>query len=304
MYFFLPIVYYLIMKSGFIAIVGRPSAGKSTLLNSICGYKISITAEVPQTTRNKIRGIFTDKDKGQLVFLDTPGYHISEKKFNNYMMEAVHSSLDEADGVMYVVDSTRPLGKEEQEIIELVNKTGKPLVLVLNKIDLDSKFMDDMKGFLLVNIKPQSILEISALKSDGLDKLKECLFDICPEGPLMYPPEYYTDQEPEFRIAEIIREKAIRRVHKEVPHSIYVEMADTEYNEEEDTMWVRAFLTVEQETQKAFLIGHQGETIKKIRMGAQRELNKIFSYKIKLDLRVKVNKKWRKKDYLLKGMLK
>ncbi len=292
------------MKSGFIAIIGRPSSGKSTLLNTICGFKISITAASPQTTRNKIRGIYTDQEKGQLVFLDTPGYHISDKKFNTYMMDAVHSSVNEADVVMYVVDSTRPLGKEEQEIIQIVNKSKKPLVLVLNKTDLDSKFIEEMKGFLIVNVKPKAVLTVSALKDDGIDILKSTLIEHCPEGPLMYPPDYYTDQEPEFRMAEIIREKAIRRVKDEVPHAIYVEMADTEYDSEANTMWVRAFLTVEQDSQKGFVIGHKGETIKKIRMGAQRELNKIFPYKIKLDLRVKVNKKWRRKDYLLKGLLK
>lgn len=292
------------MKSAFVAIVGRPSAGKSTLLNAICGHKISITAETPQTTRNKIRGIFTDKEKGQCVFLDTPGYHNSEKKFNIYMMDVVHSSVKEADVIMYVVDSTRPLGKEEQEIIDIINKTRKPLILVLNKSDLSSSFKAEMKGFLLVNVKPTALIEVSALKKEGVDELKQALFDASPEGPLMYPPEFYTDQEPEFRMAEIIREKAVRRTKDEVPHALYVEIADTEYNEEEDTMWVRAFLTVEKDSQKGFLIGHKGETIKKIRMGAQRELNKVFPYKISLDLRVKVNKKWRRKDYLLKGILK
>ncbi|MBN2617532.1 MAG: GTPase Era [Spirochaetales bacterium] len=292
------------MKSGFIAIVGRPSAGKSTLLNTICGYKISITAESPQTTRNKIRGIYTNPEVGQLVFLDTPGYHISDKKFNNYMMEAVHSSLKEADVVMYVVDSTKTLGKEEQEIIDIVNKSRKPLIVVLNKCDMKSKTLDEMKGLLLVNIKPKEILEVSALKEEGVEALKTSLLNYCPTGPLMYPPEFYTDQEPEFRMAEIIREKAIRRVKDEVPHAVYVEMADTEFDQETNTMWVRAFLTVEQDSQKGFLIGHQGETIKKIRVGAQRELNKIFPYKIKLDLRVKVNKRWRRKDYLVKGILK
>lgn len=292
------------MKSGFIAIIGRPSAGKSTLLNTICGYKISITAASPQTTRNKIRGIYTEAEKGQIVFLDTPGFHISDKKFNNYMMDAVHSSISEADVVMYVVDSTRVLGKEEQEIIKLVNNSKKPLILVLNKMDIKSKQIQEMRGLLAVNIKPKAILEISALKEEGIDELKSALIEHCPEGPLMYPAEYYTDQEPEFRMAEIIREKAIRRVKDEVPHAIYVEMADTEYDAEKDIMWVRAFITVEQESQKGFVIGHKGETIKKIRMGSQRELNKIFPYKIKLDLRVKVNKRWRRKDYLLKGILK
>lgn len=292
------------MKSGFIAIIGRPSAGKSSLLNTICGYKVSITAESPQTTRNKIRGIYTDQEKGQLVFLDTPGYHISEKKFNNYMMEHVHSSIAEADVVMYVVDSTKTLGKEEQAIIELVKNSKKPLILVLNKCDIKSKELQETKGILIVNIKPKVVLETSAKMDEGIEALKDALIEECPEGPLMYPPDYYTDQEPEFRMAEIIREKAIRRVKDEVPHALYVEMADTEYDAEKDTMWVRAFLTVEQDSQKGFLIGHKGETIKKIRIGAQRELNKIFPYKIKLDLRVKVNKRWRRKDYLLKGMLK
>ena len=163
-----------------------------------------------------------------------------------------------------------------------------------------------MRGLLVVNLKlqPKAILEISALKEEGIDELKETLIENCPDGPFMYPPDYYTDQEPEFRMAEIIREKAVRRVKDEVPHAIYVEMADTEYDREAETMWVRAFLTVEQESQKGFVIGHKGETIKKIRLGAQRELNKIFPYKIKLDLRVKVNKRWRRKDYLLKGILK
>ncbi len=292
------------MKSGFIAIVGRPSAGKSTLLNTICGYKISITAETPQTTRNKIRGIYTDEDKGQIVFLDTPGYHISEKKFNNYMMENVHSSISEADAIMYVVDSTRELGKEEQEIIKLVNDSKKPLILVLNKIDTKPKNIMEIRGLLAVNVKPEAVLEVSALKNEGIELLKQRLIEACPDGPYMYPPDYYTDQEPEFRMAEVIREKAIRRVKDEVPHAIYVEMADTDYDAETNTMFVRAFLTVEQESQKGFVIGHQGETIKKIRIGAQRELNNIFPYKIKLDLRVKVNKRWRRKDYLLKGILK
>ncbi len=293
------------MKSAFVAIIGRPSAGKSTLLNAICGEKVSITASVPQTTRNKIRGIITEK-RGQLVFLDTPGYHNSEKKYNNYMMGIVSSSLDECDLVVYVVDSTRPMGKEEQELIDMLTKKGRPFVIVLNKSDSGSKFTKDIRAFLLVNMKTNSIIETSALKEEGIDNLKDAIFEKAPEGEQMYPDDFYTDQEPEFRIAEIIREKAITKMSQEIPHAIYVEIADTEMKGEGDKqkLWVRAFLTVEKESQKGMVIGKGGDQIKQIRREAIRDLNKIFPYKIQLDLRVKVNPKWRTKDYLLKGLIK
>lgn len=294
-----------IMKSAFAAIIGRPSAGKSTLLNALCGQKVSITASVPQTTRNKIRGILTE-ERGQLVFLDTPGYHNSEKKYNNYMMGIVSSSLEECELVVYVVDSTRPMGKEEQELIDMLTTSGKPLVVVLNKCDTNSQYKKDIRAFLLVNIHPESIIETSALKNEGINELKEAIFKTAPEGDPMYPDDFYTDQDPDFRIAEIIREKAITKLSQEIPHAIYVEISDMEMKGEGDKqkLWVRAFLTVEKESQKGMVIGKGGEQIKKIRREAISDLNKIFPYKIQLDLRVKVNPKWRTKDYLLKGMIK
>lgn len=293
------------MKSAFVAIIGRPSAGKSTLLNAICGEKVSITASVPQTTRNKIRGILTE-ERGQMVFLDTPGYHNSERKYNNYMMGIVSSSLEECDMVVYVVDSTRPMGKEEQELIDMLMAKGKPLVIVLNKCDKDSKYKQDIRGFLKVNMKPESIIETSALNSEGIDSLKDTIFEVAPEGEQMYPADFYTDQDPEFRIAEIIREKAISKMSQEIPHAMYVEISDTEMKgeNEKQKLWVRAFLTVERESQKGMVIGKGGDLIKLIRKEAISDLNKIFPYKIQLDLRVKVNPKWRTKDYLLKGMIK
>ncbi len=293
------------MKSAFVAIIGRPSAGKSTLLNALCGHKVSITASVPQTTRNKIRGILTEA-RGQMVFLDTPGYHNSERKYNNYMMGIVSSSLEECDLVVYVVDSTRPMGKEEQELIDMLTAKGKSLVIVLNKCDTDSKYKQDIRGFLKVNMKPESIIETSALKSEGIDTLKDAIFETAPEGEQMYPDDFYTDQDPEFRIAEIIREKAISKMSQEIPHAMYVEISDTEMKGEgeKQKLWVRAFLTVERESQKGMVIGKGGDQIKLIRKEAISDLNKIFPYKIQLDLRVKVNPKWRTKDYLLKGMIK
>ena len=293
------------MKSAFVAIIGRPSAGKSTLLNALCGEKVSITASVPQTTRNKIRGILTE-ERGQMVFLDTPGYHNSERKYNNYMMGVVASSLEECDLVTYVVDSTRPMGKEEQELIDMMTTKGKPLVVVLNKCDTDSKYKQDIRGFLKVNLKPESIIETSALKSEGIDELKKSIFEAAPEGEQMYPGDFYTDQDPEFRISEIIRERAISKMSQEIPHSLYVEISDTEMKGkgEKEKLWVRAFITVERESQKGMVIGKGGDQIKQIRKESISALNKIFPYKIQLDLRVKVNPKWRTKDYLLKGMIK
>jgi GTP-binding protein Era len=295
----------IIMKSAFAAIIGRPSAGKSTLLNAICGQKVSITASVPQTTRNKIRGILTE-ERGQLVFLDTPGYHNSEKKYNNYMMGIVSSSLEECELVIYVVDATRPMGKEEQELIDMLTDSGKPLVVVLNKCDTTSQYKKDIRAFLMVNIHPESIIETSALKKEGIDELKEAIFKAAPEGDPMYPADFYTDQDPEFRIAEIIREKAISKLSQEIPHATYVEISDMEMKGEgeKQKLWVRAFLTVEKESQKGMVIGKGGDQIKQIRREAISDLNKIFPYKTQLDLRVKVNPKWRTKDYLLKGLIK
>ncbi len=290
------------MKSAFVSIIGRPSAGKSTLVNALCGEKVSITADVPQTTRNKIRGIVSS-DQGQLVFIDTPGFHHSEKKFNQYLKDLVHSALEEADMFLYVVDATRPPGTEEKEIMDLLKKQkDKPVLLVLNKIDLPKEYTREIRGLLKINVQPDVFLECSALTGKGVEELKTRLYELAPEGPMLYPKEYYTDQEPGFRIAEIIREKAISQTSQEIPHAFYVEVADTEMRD--NTLWVRAFLTVETESQVGIVVGKGGQKIKWIRIASLKEFKKIFPYKVRLDLRVKVNPRWRRKDYLLKGILK
>ena len=298
------------MKSAFVSIIGRPSAGKSTLLNKICGEKVSIVSPVPQTTRNKIRGIIT-RDEGQLIFIDTPGYHNSDKKFNNYLKELAGSSLEEADLVLYVMDTTRPPGKEEEELLALLGPVSGKTLIILNKTDLHESdpqraadFVDEM---LPGTFSPEVIFPVSAESGDGVDAVIGRLFDKAPEGDLMYPEDYYTDQQPEFRVMEIIREKAIATSRQELPHSIYVEIADMEMKYNEDgspkKLWVRAFLVAERESQKGILVGRGGENIKNIRGEAQRELNRIFPYRVQLDLRVKVNQKWRRNDGLLKRML-
>jgi GTPase len=295
-------------KSAFVSIIGRPSTGKSTLLNTLCGEKVSIVSPVPQTTRNKIRGILTSKE-GQLVFLDTPGFHQSERKFNQYMTAVITEAIEESDLVLYLIDANRPPGEEEEKIIATLTPHLDRLIVGINKIDLPESKPEEMKVFLEKKFLESSasaappIRTISALSGEGTEGLLADLYRLAPEGELMYPEEYYTDQEPEFRIAEIIREYAMAKVRQEVPHSLYVEIADMEMKgKTQEELWVRAFLVLERESQKGFLIGRGGETIKSIRKSSAKEINRLFPYSVHLDLRVKVNKKWRKKDPLLKRL--
>lgn len=290
------------MKSAVVSIIGRPSAGKSTLLNRICGHKVSITSPSPQTTRNSIRGIYNDQ-RGQLLFLDTPGYHDSDRKLNLQLKEVALSSLEGTDIVLYVVDTVRAAGKEENAIIEALKKFDGPVIAALNKIDLPPSKAGTMRSLLKEQIPAAQCFDISAETGEGTDDLLSALFGSAPEGEPYYPQEYYTDQPPEFRITEIIREKAINRVSQEIPHAIFVEVADLEIDEDKGVMWIRSFINVERETQKGILVGKKGSGIRDIRKESQRELRNIFGYKIQLDLRVKVEKKWRKDDDILSRLI-
>ncbi|MBT3274058.1 MAG: GTPase Era [Spirochaetales bacterium] len=290
------------MKSAFISIIGRPSSGKSTLLNALCGYKVSIVAPTPQTTLNRIRGI-VNSPYGQLVFIDTPGFHTSEKTFNHHLKDLVMSSLDEVDLLLYVLDVSRPPGAEENALLDLTTAHGNRVIAALNKIDLDSKGADERRFYLSGKIDSERIFPVSALDGSGLDELKAGLFSFAPEGEPMYPDDMYTDQTQEFRIAEIIREKAVNKVRQELPHAVFVSIADLEIAEEKNKLWIRAFLNVERESQKGIVIGKGGEIIRAIRQESQKELKRIFSYSIELDLRVKVVSDWRKREALLKKLI-
>lgn len=289
------------MKSGFIAIAGRPSSGKSTLMNALCGHKIAITTPVPQTTRKPIRGVFTD-NRGQIVFIDTPGVHDSNRTFNTMMLDLVKNSVKDAEAVLYVIDASRKPGPEEDITAKLVAECGLPVVIAINKTDMENICISQIKGFCRERVPGAGILQISAVTGDNTEKLVSSLFDALPEGEIMYPDDHYTDQTPEFRIAEIIREQAMLNTAQEIPHSLYVEIADLELDASGDKMWVRAFIIVERESQKGMVVGRGGNKIKLIRTTSQKALHSIFSQKIHLDIRVKVNPKWRKKEYLLKGL--
>jgi len=290
------------MKSSFITLIGRPSAGKSTLMNELCGHKISIVAPSPQTTRNRVRGILTE-ERGQLVFIDTPGYHLSDKKLNIQLKTVSVSSLDDADLILYVIDSSRRAGEEEKNLSELLGKYHAKLIIAINKIDLSENDTDKLYDNLKEKFPEAAIIPVSSLKSKGIEDLKTSLFNNSTEGEKMYPDEYFTDQDPEFRAAEIIREKAINRVREELPHAIYIEISDMEEAEEGKVLWIRAFIIVERESQKGIVVGKGGVGIKAIRVAAQKELNSIFPYRVKLDLRVKANSKWRRNDQLLKRLI-
>jgi GTP-binding protein Era len=288
-------------KCGFVALVGRPSVGKSTLLNRMCGEKVAIVSGVPQTTRNAIRGI-VNREQGQLVFVDTPGRHISQKKLNKKLMEVSERALEDCELVLYVLDATRAPGHEEEEVASLLKPLAEKIVVAVNKTDAPGADINRAEEFVSASFAaPRHCFAISAKTGQGIDELLAALFSIAPEGEAFYGEDYYTDQETSFRIAEIIREKAINRLRQELPHSLYVDIADMELKE--SRLWVRAFIIVERESQKGMVVGKGGEMIKAIRLAALNDLKNIFDWKIDLDLRVKTGKDWRHNDNTLRRII-
>ena len=293
------------MKCATVSVIGRPSAGKSTLVNTICEMKVSITAATPQTTRNAIRGIYTDQ-RGQLIFTDTPGYHLSDKTINRRMQEITVKALEESDAILYLVDGTRGVKAEEEAIAELLKKVKSPKVCVINKKDiLTEEQIADARFFLEHNLPSSPILLASGKDDDGVDEILIELFKLAPEGELLYGENEYTDQPLEFRISEIIREKTINLLSDELPHVIFVEVADIEYREETGEVWVRAFINVEREGQKGIVVGKGGENIRKIRKQSFAEIKRIFpGSRLSLDLKVKAKEKWRNNQVILDRVFK
>ena len=293
-------------KTAMVAIVGRPSSGKSTFLNTASGEKVSIVSPVPQTTRNAVRGI-VNTSYGQLVFIDTPGYHNSDKKLNLKLKAIAEEQLGDADLILYLIDSSRAPGEEESLIADLVSPFKDKTVIGINKIDLPESKPKKVRAFLesfFPNFPQERIVEISAEKDTNINDVLLQLYTLAPEAEPLYPEEYYTDQEVDFRIAEIIREKAMNSLFEEIPHSIYVEISDMEWKKPGKELWVRAFLVVEKESQKGMVIGKGASMIKHIRVESIKQMRRIFDYRVDLDLQVKVNKNWRQKDFVLQHLIK
>ncbi|MFK7779747.1 MAG: GTPase Era [Candidatus Gracilibacteria bacterium] len=278
-------------KVGFIAIIGRPNAGKSTFVNSLIGEKISITTDVPQTTRKRVLAIFNDKES-QIIFFDTPGIHKSEKKFNEQINNVAISSFKDAEAILYFIDSSRKGGEEERYIKKILDMVNKPVLKVYTKIDLKPK----------INIPDgKDILKISSISKDGFDKLLKKIKSYLIDGPMLFPDDFYTKQDIYFRISEIIREKAFIHTREELPHSVYIGVDEIE--EEDDLLKIVAYIYTETDSQKYIVIGKKGSLIQTIGKEARIELEKVFGKKVFLALRVKVKKNWRKDDKLIKEIL-
>lgn len=282
-------------KSGFVAVVGRPNVGKSTLLNQLVGQKIAIVSDTPQTTRNKILGILT-LPEAQILFLDTPGIHKPQHKLGEYMVNSARSSLREVDLILFVSDVTESVGPGERFILDMLKDEQTPVVLVLNKVDLVSK------DKLLPIISQYSafrdftaIVPVSALAGSNTDRLLTVIKDLLPEGPQYYPEDEVTDQPERVVAAEFIREKIFRLTREEIPHSTAVEVEEMKTRPNGD-VFLRATIYVERESQKGIIIGAKGAMLKEIGQQARLDLESIFDTRFFVDLWVKVKNDWRNKE--------
>ena len=289
-------------KSGFVALVGRPNVGKSTLMNHLIGQKIAITSDKPQTTRNQIRTIYTDS-RGQIVFLDTPGIHKAKNKLGEYMVSAAEHTFQEVDVILWLVEPTTFIGAGERHIAEELGKTNIPVILVINKIDKLKK-REDILTYIDVYKDVcdfAEIVPISAFEGTNTDELLSVIRKYLPEGPQYFPSDMVTDQ-PERQIAsEIIREKALRLLEDEIPHGIAVEITEMKKRKEGNLVDVRATIFCEKDSHKGIIIGKHGDMLKKIGTKARGDIERLLGSPIYLELWVKVKKDWRDSDFLLKN---
>ena len=290
-------------KSGFVTIIGRPNVGKSTLMNRLIGQKIAITSNKPQTTRNRIQTVYTDMNRGQIVFLDTPGIHKPQHKLGEYMVRTAESTLQEVDVVLFVVDATEKRGAGEDYILNLLQKVKTPVILVVNKID---KLADKQKLFQIMEgynklYKFAAIVPVSALNDSEFPGLVQEITKHLPEGPAYFPEDMITDQPERVIAAEMIREKVLRLTRDEIPHSVAVEVDEFKERDEEN-VYIRATIFVERESQKGIVIGAKGSLLKKIGQQARADIENLLYCKVFLDLWVKVKADWRNKDKALKQL--
>jgi GTP-binding protein Era len=284
--------------SGFVSILGRPNAGKSTLLNALVGSKIAIVADKPQTTRTAIQGVYTNV-AAQIVFVDTPGIHRPTSPIQKRMMESVRSSLDERDLLLYLVDATLTPGEADREAVSMLNHTQSPAILIVNKTDLLENREQTLPAieFFRALHAFEDFLPVSALHEGDVSKLRDLIISRLPEGPSYFPADHITDQPARFLAAELVREKILQETRQEIPHSVAVVI--DKWEEDERLIRIYATVYVERDGQKAIVLGKGGTMIKKVGMAAREEMEKIFGIRVFLDLHVKVQPNWREKPAFL-----
>lgn len=290
------------MRSGFVAVVGKPNSGKSTLLNALTGQKVSIVSEKPQTTRFKIRGIVNRPD-GQIVFVDTPGFHKPKDALGEYLNSQVTGTIKEVDLILFLADGSRELSEEDRLLMEEIRKTQIPCLLVVTKKDLATpETISGIEKEVAKTLEYREALAVSAVTGEGLDLLLEKILPFLPEGPALYPEDMVTDYPLNLQAAEIVREKVLMNVHQEVPHAVAVNVIRVEEKPEKNLLAIYAEIYVEKESQKKIIIGREGSMIKKIGTLAREELEHLTGKKVFLELYVKVKEKWRDKESFVKKL--
>lgn len=290
-----------VFKSGFVALIGRPNVGKSTLMNRIIGQKIAITSKKPQTTRNKIQTVYTC-DEGQIVFLDTPGIHKAKNKLGEYMVNVAEKTLKEVDLIMWLVESDTFIGAGEQHIAEQLKDIGVPVILVINKTDTVKQ--DDVLKFIDAYRKIfdfDEIIPASALRGNNVDTVVEQIFKYLPQGPMYYDEDTVTDQPMRQIVAELIREKALHALDEEIPHGIAVTIEKMKKRHHKDIYDIEATIICERDSHKGIIIGKKGSMLKKIGTNARYEIEQQLDMKVNLQLWVKVRKDWRDSELLMKN---
>jgi GTPase len=293
-------------KSGFVTLIGRPNVGKSTLMNQLIGQKIAITSDKPQTTRNRIQTVYTD-DRGQIIFLDTPGIHKAKNKLGEYMVNIAERTMSEVDLVLWLVEPSTFIGAGEQHIAEQLKKVKTPIILIINKIDLVKK--EEILTFIaaykdICNFA--EIIPVSALKGENTKVLLDVIYNYIPEGPQYYDEDTITDQPERQIVAELIREKALKLLNDEIPHGIAVSI--DRMKERQDTIGdngqmidIDATIVCERDSHKGIIIGKGGSMLKQIGTQARREIESLLDCRVNLQLWVKVKKDWRDSDFLMKN---
>ena len=288
-------------KSGFVTLIGRPNVGKSTLMNHLIGQKIAITSNKPQTTRNRIQTVYTD-ERGQIVFLDTPGIHKAKNKLGEYMVNVAERTLNEVDVILWLVEPTTFIGAGERHIVEQLKKTKTPVILIINKVDtVDKKeiikYMDTYRKV----YDFAEIIPVSALRAQNLDTVLDQIFKYLPYGPMFYDEDTITDQPQRQIVAEMIREKALRCLDEEIPHGIAVAIDQMKERKGGGMFDIDATIICERDSHKGIIIGKGGSMLKRIGSEARRDIENMLEAKVNLQLWVKVKKDWRDSDFLMKN---